>query len=88
MSASDSERNEAQGQPSAGGPKDPVVQNVERRILREALRQVESINTEDDNWRIEPLPQGRIPGVFDELEAMMDSDSVNVSESADGTAGC
>ena len=71
MSTSDSDRNEAQGHPSAEEPKDPVVRNVERRIWLEALRQVEAVDVDDDNWRIEPLPQGRIPGVFDEVEAAM-----------------
>ena len=35
---------------------DLVVTTVEEEIRREALRQVESIDYDDDHWRIEPLP--------------------------------
>ncbi len=85
MSASDSDRNEAQGHSSAGASTDHVVRTVERRILLDALRQVESINTDDDNWRIEPLPQGRIAGVFDELEDILAAEPVVVPDCPDDT---
>ena len=35
---------------------DLVVSTVEDEILREALRQVESIDCDDEHWRIDPLP--------------------------------
>ena len=35
---------------------DLVVTTVEEEIRQEALRQVESIDCDDDDWRIEPLP--------------------------------
>jgi len=36
---------------------DLVVSTVDEEIRREALRQVESIDCDDDDWRIEPLPR-------------------------------
>lgn len=48
---------------------DPVVRNVERRILLGALRQAEAIDVDDDHWRIDPAPAGRIDGVFDNADA-------------------
>ena len=35
---------------------DLVVTTVEEEIRQEALRQIESIDCDDDDWRIEPLP--------------------------------
>lgn len=35
---------------------DLVVTTVDEEIREEALRQIESIDCDDDNWRIEPLP--------------------------------
>lgn len=35
---------------------DVVVTTVDEEIRREALRQVDSIDCDDDHWRIEPLP--------------------------------
>ena len=35
---------------------DPVVRSVERRIRREAIRQLDSVDLDDDDDRVEPLP--------------------------------
>ncbi len=35
---------------------DLVVTAVEEEIRQEALRQVESVDCDDDQWRMEPLP--------------------------------
>jgi hypothetical protein len=35
---------------------DPVVRAVERRIRREAIRQLDSIDLEDGDDRVTPLP--------------------------------
>ena len=35
---------------------DSVVDAVDEQIRLEALRQLESINCDDDDWRIDPLP--------------------------------
>ncbi|MDH4279921.1 MAG: hypothetical protein OEW83_17765 [Acidimicrobiia bacterium] len=35
---------------------DLVVTTVDEEIRQEALRQIESIDYDDDDWRIEPLP--------------------------------
>lgn len=35
---------------------DPVVRSVERRIRREAIRQLDSVDLDDDDDRIDPLP--------------------------------
>jgi len=35
---------------------DLVVTTVDEEIRQEALRQVKSIDCDDDDWRIEPLP--------------------------------
>ncbi len=35
---------------------DPVVRSVDRRVRREALRQLDSIDLDDDDDRVDPLP--------------------------------
>lgn len=35
---------------------DPVVRSVDRRIRREAIRQLDSIDLDDDDDRVDPLP--------------------------------
>ncbi|MEM9561596.1 MAG: hypothetical protein AAGA93_03195 [Actinomycetota bacterium] len=35
---------------------DPVVRSVDRRLKREALRQLDAIDLDDDDARMEPLP--------------------------------
>ena len=37
-------------------PDDLVVSTVNDEVRQEALRQIESIDYDDENWRIEPLP--------------------------------
>ncbi|MEL6983324.1 MAG: hypothetical protein AAFO29_12940 [Actinomycetota bacterium] len=35
---------------------DPVVRSVDRRVRREAIRQLDSIDLDDDDDRVDPLP--------------------------------
>lgn len=53
---------------------DLVVTTVDEEIRQEALRQIESIDYDDDNWRIEPLPTFSDPnsdaGASEPAEAM------------------
>lgn len=36
---------------------DPVVRSTDRRIRREALRQIDSVDLDDPDDRVEPLPR-------------------------------
>lgn len=36
---------------------DPVVRSVERRIRNEALRQLDSIDLDDGDAKVDPLPE-------------------------------
>ncbi len=36
---------------------DPAIRSADRRIQREALRQLDSIDLDDDDARIDPLPR-------------------------------
>ena len=48
---------------------DLVVKTVDEEIRQEALRQVESIDCDDDHWRIEPLPSFSDPEFDDANES-------------------
>ncbi len=49
-----------------------VVAAVDRRIVTEALRQLESIDFDDPDWRVEPLPAFPVNVPEVELEEPVD----------------
>lgn len=49
-----------------------IATAVDRRILAEALRQLESIDFDDPNWRVEPLPTFPVNVPEVELEEPVD----------------
>lgn len=54
---------------------DPVVRSVERRVGREAIRQIDSIDLDDDDDRVDPLPR-------------FDRASLDTSDQDIGPSGC
>lgn len=46
---------------------DPVVRSVDKRIKREAIRQLDSVDLDDDEDRIDPLPPLAAAEVADEV---------------------
>lgn len=88
MSTSDRENTE-NGSEDQAVDKDPVVRNVERRILLGALKQVESVDTEDPDWRIAPASGGHLEGVFEEFDELKQAVHVPDSvEPGDSAADC
>jgi hypothetical protein len=69
-----------QGPDKASG--DSAVVAVDEEIRREALRQLESIDCDDDDWRIEPLPSFEPQPTGDEMAHVPDS-GVPASEDVD-----
>lgn len=51
-----------------------IAAAVDHRILSEALRQLESIDFDDPNWRVEPLPTFPVNVPEVELEEPVDVD--------------
>lgn len=51
-----------------------IAAAVDRRVVNEALRQLESIDFDDPNWRVEPLPAFPVNVPELELEERVDVD--------------
>ena len=51
---------------------DAVRRSADNRIRLEALRQLHSVDVDDEDGRIEPLPQFESSGMFDDLEEQVE----------------
>lgn len=59
---------------------DAVRRSADDRIRLEALRQLDSLDIDDEDGRIEPLPQFESSGLFDDLEQPVEETRLDLSD--------